>query len=282
MILYKYLEAKYGLQAILDSQLKVSLPTELNDPFEMLPRDCGNWTLSKVKRFLKDKQSQNRIYEILKSQRKAKNKKEFKNSLKDNNTLSNNLLIGFQSKDFWESIQDSKKDCDEYMRLLCFSSEYAKGLDEILMWSHYSDKHKGMRLHYNSKSLSLPSFDLREIKYASERPPVDYTIDKGAIEFRNQLETALFTKSECWTYEKEYRLFIDPNYCTKVIINHQNVFFAKLPSVSLVRVDLGLRCESRYFEDAKHILKDGRFGNISFYKATLNKNDFKIEYERIT
>jgi len=281
MIIHKYLEAKYGIEAIIDSKLKVSLPKELNDPFEFLPKDIGNWTKTKVKKYLKDKARQNRIFEYQKKRGIVKNKQQFKEALKNIDSLAEDLLIRFQSKDFWNHMLESKKDIDQYMRLICFSSEVAKYIDEILMWSHYSNKHYGIRLHYDSNLIMLPYFELRKVKYSKERPSVDYTLDNISNELTNQLMLAMHTKSECWEYEKEYRLFIEPNYCTNIQKDDNKYIFAEIPTKSLIRVDLGLKCGTKYVEEILLLKTNNQFSKVKFCRAELNKDEYRINYTEI-
>ncbi|GIC79346.1 DUF2971 domain-containing protein [Moritella sp. F3] len=89
--------------------------------------------------------------------------------------------------------------------------------NHILMWSHYADDHKGICLIYDRKPNTLLSSDLcRPVRYRA----VDYAISHHDFQsfFRNNgrgenwretnnlLTNAMFTKSECWFYEKEWRL----------------------------------------------------------------------------
>ena len=281
MILHKYIKAEYGLAAILESTLKVSLPTKLNDPFEFLPTDVGVWTKTKVKRFLKDKTRRNRIYESQKLQGLVKNKKDFKNALRATDDIALGLVPKFQSKDNWFHIKEMKNQLAENIRLISFSSEFAEDEEEILMWTHYSENHTGFRLHYDSNLLMLPSFELRKIVYSHKRPPIDYTLDNLSNKYINQIITATVTKSMSWEYEKEYRLLVDPKYCFTAKRDSDILYFAKLPVQSLIRVDVGLDCKSNFIEDIKALSKANNFKNITFYKAELYKDKYKINYEKI-
>jgi hypothetical protein len=281
MQLQKYLNAKYGIDAIIKSSLKVSIPTELNDPFEFLPKEIGKWTVHKVKRYLKDKARQNRIYNYQKQQGIVKNKHQFKEALKDRDSIAESLVGKFQSREYWEYIQSSKQDSNQYMRLISFSSDTAKEHDQILMWSHYSDNHSGIRLHYDSDLIMLSSFELRRINYSIDRPPVDHTLDDKSNELVIQLMNAMTTKSICWQYEQEYRIFVDPLYCSKQIKDDKELYFAKIPERSLIRVDLGLNADKKILEDIKSLQKINRFKNVRFYKAELNKEQYKLDYSII-
>jgi len=278
MILHKYLNSKYGIDAMLDSELKTSVPTDVNDPFEFLPKDIGEWTIAKVKKFLKDKERQNRMYQDHKSQKIVKNKKEFKKILKEKDDIAKTLLTKFQLRDNWDNIHEMRERLSEFLRLISFSSEFAKTTDEILMWSHYGNNHTGYRLHYDSELIMQRSFELKEIEYSDERPKIDYTLESSSNKFVNQIIQSATTKAICWEYEKEYRLLIDPEYCTNKKNNDQTLYFAKIPPSSLLRVDLGLNSNKYSMDDIKDLSVSNRFKNIAFFKAELNKNNYKLDY----
>jgi hypothetical protein len=88
--------------------------------------------------------------------------------------------------------------------VLCFSEDKA----DVLLWAHYADRHKGICL----------GFDVPESEGKFE--PVEYVAERFPFPEPEQLErqlldqnpvftrTLLFTKSEAWKYEKEWRVFL--------------------------------------------------------------------------
>ena len=85
----------------------------------------------------------------------------------------------------------------------------------ILMWSHYANHHKGLMLEFripkdfSEKLLPIP------VNYSNKFPIIQMTIsqlkeisetDTSNINY-DVIEKALLRKSDCWTYEKEYRAF---------------------------------------------------------------------------
>lgn len=88
MILHKYIEAKFGIDFLMNLDMKVSLPSDFNDPFEMLPSDCGIWTLPKVKKYFKDSARIERMYRYQKSLGNFKSKKEFKKVIANKDELA--------------------------------------------------------------------------------------------------------------------------------------------------------------------------------------------------
>jgi hypothetical protein len=92
---------------------------------------------------------------------------------------------------------------DEYARVVrsttgvyCFSEVP----DDILMWSHYGDYHRGVCLEFDGHGKFAQH--AMQVAYSFERPQIRQS-DSNDV----KLEKALLTKSNHWTYEKEWRLF---------------------------------------------------------------------------
>lgn len=76
--------------------------------------------------------------------------------------------------------------------------------DNILMWSHYADCHKGFCLGF--KTDSEPFSGARRVEYQSDVPavnPVSLILD----DIEDAFWAMIVTKSRCWRYEEEWRLF---------------------------------------------------------------------------
>ncbi len=86
----------------------------------------------------------------------------------------------------------------EKMYVGCLS----KDSNSILMWSHYSDAHKGLCIEYETKSLMDQSNNVYRINYVSsinEMLPSEILKNPAIL---------LSFKSKDWEYEKEYRYII--------------------------------------------------------------------------
>jgi hypothetical protein len=73
-------------------------------------------------------------------------------------------------------------------------------LDDILMWSHYADSHRGICIEFDG-TLSLMAH-AQKVQYARERVPINPYEDSHEV----MMGKALLTKSEQWSYECEWRL----------------------------------------------------------------------------
>lgn len=82
--------------------------------------------------------------------------------------------------------------------------------DNILMWSHYADAHRGICLRFTPQAKRLPKVDDSDIhfelaypvKYSEFRPEIDILWkDREGL-----LDKMLLTKADFWSYEQEWRM----------------------------------------------------------------------------
>ena len=72
--------------------------------------------------------------------------------------------------------------------------------DDLLVWAHYADSHRGVCLEFDGFGALMAH--AQKVNYQSTRQPINpYVDDRDAM-----LTKALLTKSEHWNYEVEWRL----------------------------------------------------------------------------
>ena len=72
--------------------------------------------------------------------------------------------------------------------------------DDILMWSHYADSHRGICLEFDG--LSPLMAQAQRVNYSSKRVPINPYTDNP----ETMMKKGLLTKSDHWVYENEWRL----------------------------------------------------------------------------
>jgi hypothetical protein len=77
----------------------------------------------------------------------------------------------------------------------------------LLMWSHYSDSHRGICIGYRSLLVGDMFDAARTVKYQKDYPSICAWTDDQCT----KLKKALLTKADCWRYEKEYRILDGAN-----------------------------------------------------------------------
>ena len=150
--------------------------------------------------------------------------------------------------------------------------------DNILMWSHYGDSHKGMcTLYYQNELLDKIASDkdislciYGKVKYSSKRP--EFQVTMSALRFISVDTiflifniTNLFTKYNDWKYEKEKRFVLFPN-------SMSNDAFANGHGLTLnaKKYKFGANFNSKLFNDYLNY-----FG-IKLDKYKISDKDFKL------
>src|SRR5207302_8228097 len=111
--------------------------------------------------------------------------------------------------------------------------------EESVLWSHYADKHCGVA--FETSHVVDPEH-LFKMEYTDKRPVIDANRiqDPTIVEdyLRPLILRLMKQKSSGWSYEREWRLFINLAECDIAGGN----YFARIPDNFLTRVILGYRC----------------------------------------
>jgi Protein of unknown function (DUF2971) len=169
---------------------------------------------------------------------------------------------------------------DEIFRVICFASSEAESRDEILMWSHYSASHKGVRIGFEFPINK--TFSLSPIDYSVKRVAVDMSVmGFDPISQEKAIAQSIRTKSKAWEYEKEHRLFVDPTACIKITdINGKTVEFLNIENDWVKRVDFGTRYPLQERDSFLDLLKK-QYPLAACYQAQYHKTDYALDYDRL-
>lgn len=128
--------------------------------------------------------------------------------------------INLAKKNFFETLRC--KIADEF-RMTCFSEKY----DDILMWSHYGNKHNGICVEYDFMNCNpYLQMLLFPVIYDKIRPALneqqlmlaENNISYNEDSFIELISKSLLTKSNIWEYENEWRVILP----VKILDNHDN------------------------------------------------------------
>ncbi|MCG6537996.1 MAG: DUF2971 domain-containing protein [Syntrophales bacterium LBB04] len=126
--------------------------------------------------------------------------------------------------------------------------------NNILMWSHYADGHKGFCVEFERKpDNDLGDYDrTRKVRYGVEYP-VASPLDPKAYDYK------FFLKAANWKYEKEWRL-----------LNERGN--AAIPlSARISAIIFGLRMTARHKSEIRWILP-----GIQYRQCTKARNKFRL------
>ncbi len=235
-IIYKYINLKNGLKILIDKTIKLSCPDTFNDPFDF-SNDLLKFKVSKE--YAADLVNRN-FQNDPRAERRIKIRKLLTDPNIDNIT------------------DNSKTKQKSNYRVSCFSGIK----DEILMWSHYADKHTGICIGI-SMSPNTPDYFVL---------PVNYTIDFNPPDFLTETEKSLrywmTTKYQKWDYEEEYRM-----------INILGFELATIKQNSIQEIIFGCKVDEKVItETTKLLTKNGYDLNII---SKMKKSNSRFELKQV-
>lgn len=204
-ILYKYLTVERAKTVLLDSKVFFACPADFNDPFDCsLPMDFsprGDVRRRFLRRLVREREPS-----VPRWLRVAK----VRDVLREHPEIFELTHKNFIGNDMRNA------------GILCLSEPN----NDILMWSHYADKHKGVcvgfKIHPAQSNLLVPDSssmgffgNALEVDYAESFPFLNLfetvekleKIGKIAEEAKKTFVDVMFlTKSTHWSYEKEWRI----------------------------------------------------------------------------
>ena len=205
--IFKYVDLE-GLESILtNSTLKFTHPQNFNDPFEFHSN------------LVDRKLSANHQLEILKKHGEVLTREEiekYKRQVRLNKG-------GFDNDHLIELFEQRKQET----YVTCFSEVS----DNLLMWSHYADKHKGACIGFKTKALQS---DYKSDSYFSNVKYYRKIITKNLSRSR---EAAIAhwacSKGKNWQYEKEVRIILgsrDSEFVPFNLLSIEEIIFGCLVS----------------------------------------------------
>jgi hypothetical protein len=192
-VLYKYTTIDTCLKILESGRIKFSNPKDFNDPFDcQITIDTEN-TDEELDLDVTKLVEKGKLLEIQKEEyRKKLQNPEFRFDL-INKIINKSINV---------------------LGVSCFS----KNKDNLLMWAHYADKHRGVVLKF--ELLKDTDFFIAPypINYHSEYPKFNYIKENSLREGGQLAKFLLETKSKEWEYEEEIRVMkylheLDGNRC---------------------------------------------------------------------
>lgn len=136
-----------------------------------------------------------------------------------------------------------------------------------LMWSHYSECHRGFCVEFDTRKLvESIAGHFQKVEYEKDIPYISITdVLEGEL-----LEKLIYTKSEIWNYEDEFRL-------SRI---YKADFAAKYDPTALEAVYFGYQMPPEQQIEIIETLKIQK-RKVNFYKMELDKTEFKLVAGRI-
>lgn len=264
MILYKYCDSN-GVNLVKDSEIKLPYMSELNDPFEFLPR------------FVFDETKEDRV---VKKAMSATFRIAGKHPIDGANNIKNELRNG-ELKNNCMSIAESK--FREYKEANCLVS-VSEDPKNILMWAHYAEKHHGIVVGIDFENLlgNGAGIKMHPALYSHAKTEVDLLIESDDEAWKRQFENLAMVKSIIWGYEKEYRNAIPEDWLKanggeKKLCSGKSVWFLKINSASIKDVVFGLKTSQDIRDEILELKKTKKFSHLRVREVVLDQANYEFE-----
>jgi len=242
MIVYKYIK-RDRVDALEGGQLRFTQANALNDPFEVNP--C--------------------ILEFMEGA------KEYARTVYKGPELTKEQIEGIARK---HASAFLKRVHPDYLIL-----SLSKINNGRLMWSHYTDSHRGMVLGFDSThpffSAWKPSMTpLMDADYSETR----FALKRGE-EWTDENVVGMFLrKSSDWTYEAEVRMFARSTAADRVATDSEGhpLYLFNFPSESLKEVIFGVLADDDLRLRVTELVRT-KYPQVRLFQAMLNETDFNLE-----
>lgn len=279
MILFRYL-GSHGEATLRSRLLKVSKVSSFNDPFECAYRITGKMTLTSCRKYIRDRwDNPSFLQRVLGFMPELKSLKKAKRHLKSNidywaaHILKNEKFVIEGLREKREALMD------ETMRVASFAASDVDPKDEILLWSHYAQKHTGIRIGFEfpeNKGL----YGIAPIDYREERIGLDISVNPEAAANQTAIEKTFRTKSTAWAYEKEHRLITATIVCKRGMPPNEELEFLPFEPSWVKRIDFGLR-HDRKMRDQIVQLATTTYPHVKLHQAEYSDDSYSLKYEQL-
>lgn len=158
----------------------------------------------------------------------------------------------------------------------------AEALDNLLMWAHYGDAHRGIvlgfdRYHpfcnrqWHEQNIAR---HVRPVVYSPTRPKRTIVYDAGDTEaqFMEELARDFFlVKSAEWAYEREWRMILPASdACEVKQVGAQEVLLYEFPAEAVTEVVLGCRATAETEAAVRQALARPESQHVQLRRASLH------------
>ncbi len=184
--------------------------------------------------------------------------KTFRDISKLKGVLITETDIEQQLEDEWQKFQVEQ---NEFIRICSFGTSY----ESLLMWSHYSDQHKGICIEYDFSNSPAINYWMTPIHYSEERCMINSIPEMNSV---NKF-IATMTKSKDWQYEQEWRFILYGKTNVELVNNRLNV-------PTPIAIYLGPRFYLNPEDKKQRLLKVAQHKKIPTYNMTNHNREYKL------
>lgn len=168
-------------------------------------------------------------------------------------------------EEFQSRMHDGQRQTMSETGVCCLSTNP----DNILMWTHYADAHRGICLRFTPICKKLSKFDNDQVHFEYAYP-VTYSVNRPVINVLEKygdehLNLALLTKADYWSYENEWRM----------IGYREGPGLYDFPAICLDGIIFGARVSPEHRQEIMEITKT-RIFPVDVFDAEFDANHFRL------
>lgn len=254
-ILYKYYTVDRAESVLTQSKIFFSRVADFNDPF-----DCKFRMLFEASRLKRERFQRELVRERAPNLAGREKRKAIKR--------------GTSRKSYEEAFQHFLGNIERSVGMFCLTEKR----DNILMWSHYSDRHTGVCLGFK-RTGEIMSRAL-QVNYSRDYPTLDYFKTVAELESNNTtvaqraqrmwVDRIYLTKSVDWEYESEWRV-VDPSHGRGL---------QTFPATLIATVIFGCRIKPDDQRRLTDLIRRG-FAHSEIWQSRVNDDSYQLNVERV-
>ena len=224
------MDFKYGVRSAMTGRFKLSRIQDLNDAYEMRCNCVGELNSKVLHEFQK---------QLIKQYMDAPPVDEYgRRKLHIEDVLNESKSRAVETLN---SILMERKTPESRQKILCFTdATVVDSNSDLLLWGHYGDKGKGVRILLDIPNDQENVYVIRRVRYTELRPLLNVSLFKSWMDLDVMLPffvESVFTKGLGWAYEHELRLLAKNG--APEIISENGMDFIEFDVSSIKRIDFG-------------------------------------------
>jgi hypothetical protein len=241
-------------------------------------RPVGEMTLKKAEAFVRSRLKLPQFLDLAMEQYPSlRTRKAAKQHIKRNLNQSAAALVERFDSVIRKNMEEREELMDRQLRVVCFSADDARPLDEILMWSHYADCHRGVRIGFEFPDGITSPFKIIQVTYQDTRVAIDLSLGSEMPRVSEALEQSIKTKSSSWAYEREHRLVTIPRFCVQEHVAGNVLEFIQIKPEWVRRIDFGARSPQSKIDYSKRLIEAG-YGHVRYFEAKYHDTEYALVY----
>lgn len=264
---------------LIDNKIRFTQPIFFNDPFEIKLVSKGFKTKNELKKqFLKE--FEKNIFKEYTSNDVIKNIMNYKDFLLHVNTNKEEYLNKFIATATDDNLnKEFIKTFDEKLNNVLGILSLTAKEDNLLMWAHYANEHKGFVIEFEKENAFFEPMDannyiykgIQKVNYSKKRPNnflSDYNFDE-----------LFLTKSIEWEYEEEYRIIKRLDGADEI---KEKIYLFNFPKNLIKAIYCGFNMNSEKKNTIlKIIMKDEELHHIKVFDTKISDKYYKLEFHEI-